>query len=97
MCFIHFFCQNMPMPPKVKFMNKYTETKTIYYVLYMCLMPKLVTRCTIYDVKSLENYIARSPATANVPPGRPKSVYTRVNKTHKHFIYMLQCPMNNLR
>ena len=28
---------------------------------------------------------------------RPKSVYTRVNKTHKHVIYMLQGPMNNLK
>ena len=33
---------------------------------------------------------------ANVSPGRPKSVYM-VNRTLKHFIYMLQGPMNILK
>ena len=38
----------------------------------------VVNRVLLWNIKthvSSQNYIARSPATANVSPGRPKSVY----------------------
>ena len=54
---MHFlFCQNMPMPPMVKFMRNILKD----HILRI-----------IYVLKA-----------------RPKSVYTRVNKTHKHVIYI---------
>ena len=50
------FCQNMPMPPKVNFMKNILKDH-ILRTIYVCLMPKLVTRCTIYDIRSLKNQI----------------------------------------
>ena len=41
----------------------------------------------------MPNQIARSPATANVSPVALNQ-YTLVNRTHTHFIYMLQGPTN---